>query len=338
MRTHGRYVIGGLVGAVVLLGAVAGTAWASPAPPGSPPWAPGPGGPDVVHTMTGKGKPTGGGGTSPLLSYRGGAVQTAPAAYLVFWGSQWTNNDRMGEAAYLQGFLSGLSSSGGGGDTWSTSTTQYCQGVATGSTNCNAASTANRITHPTTSPLIGVLSDTAVVAPTRPKQSQIAAEAVRAAGIFQAQNPTVFNPRAQFVIATAHNNNATGFGSSYCAWHSSTSSSFGNLAYTNLPYIPDAGASCGANFVNANGPLDGVSIVEGHEYAETITDPFPSSGWLDANGAENGDKCAWIRSGQGAAANVSVVGAAFPVQSLWSNNFNGTGGCVIRYTSATNQG
>jgi serine protease len=274
-----------------------------------------------------------GGSTSPLLGYRSGAVQTAPAVYLVFWGSQWTGNDSAGEAARLQNFLGGLY---GGADTWSTSTTQYCQGVASGSTNCSLASSGNTISHPANSPLLGVWNDNTVTAPTHPKQSQLAAEAVRAAGHFAAL--AGFNSKAQFVIATAHNNNASGFGSSYCAWHSSTSSTYGSLAYTNLPYMPDAGASCGANFVNAVGPLDGVTIVEGHEYAETVSDPFPNSGWLDANGAENGDKCAWIRSGQGKSSNITISSGTFPVQSLWSNNFNGVGGCVITYVSASSQG
>lgn len=283
-------------------------------------------------------RPGGGGGsTSPLLSYHGGAVQTAPKVYLVFWGSQWTGNDPAGMAPVVQNFLNGLY---GSADSWSTSTTQYCQGVASSSTNCNTASAANRISHPASTPLLGVLSDNTITAPSHPKQRDLAAEAVRAAGIFKSQQGGAFNPQAQFVIATAHNNSASGFGSTYCAWHSSTSSTYGNLAYTNLPYIPDAGASCGANFVNpTGGALDGVTIVEGHEYAETVTDPFPNSGWLDAGGAENGDKCAWISSGQGKSSNVTISTGTFAVQSLWSNNFNnGTGGCVVRYASATSQG
>src|SRR5262249_61834246 len=74
---------------------------------GPPPWAPGPGGPDVVHAMHGNGaRPGGGNGsTSPALSYRGGAVQTSPSVYLVFWGSQWTNNDPAGMAPVVQSFL-----------------------------------------------------------------------------------------------------------------------------------------------------------------------------------------------------------------------------------------
>ena len=133
------------------------------------------------------------------------------------------------------------------------------------------------------------------------------------------------------MIATATGNSASGFGTQYCAWHSSTSSSYGNIAYTNLPYITDAGASCGANF-NGLGPKAGITIVGGHEMAETISDQFPNGGWLDGSGAENGDKCAWITSGQGASANTTLSTGTFPVQSLWSNAFNsGSGGCVLSY-------
>src|SRR4029077_9683618 len=135
----------------------------------------------------------------------------------------------------------------------------------------------------------------------------------------------------QYVIATATHNNASGFGTSYCAWHSSTSSSYGNIAYTNLPYMTDAGASCGANF-NGLGATAGVTIVAGHEMAETITDQFPNGGWLDRNGEEKGGKSAWIQSGPAASASVSMNGANFPVQSLWSNAFNNnSGGCVLSY-------
>jgi serine protease len=98
-----------------------------------------------------------------------------------------------------------------------------------------------------------------------------------------------------------------------------------------MPYITDAGASCGANF-NGLGSKAGITIVGGHEFAETESDIFPNGGWLDGSGAENGDKCAWISSGQGASANVTMNGATFPVQSLWSNAFSGgAGGCVLSY-------
>ncbi|MCC9312176.1 hypothetical protein LN042_34820 [Kitasatospora sp. RB6PN24] len=134
-----------------------------------------------------------------------------------------------------------------------------------------------------------------------------------------------------------------GFKTSYCAWHDHTTVNGADLPYTNMPYVADAGSGCGADFVatgssGVNGNSEGVTIVGGHEYAETLTDPAPSSGWVDGSGAETGDKCAWVASGQGASSIISMNGANYAVQSLWSNNFNNdAGGCVTSYTSATNQ-
>lgn len=259
------------------------------------------------------------------LYYHGGVggvgVETNPKVYLVLWGSQWSS-DPSGEEGILLNFFKGV-----GGSSWEDSVTQYCQGVASGTVSCNgsgqaAGNQSNRFA--------GAWYDNSAQAPRRPSQSQLAAEAVRAAGFF-GNVTSASNASVQYVIATAHGNNASGFGRSYCAWHSSTSSSYGNIAYTNLPYITDAGASCGANF-NGLGPNAGITIVEGHEMSETVTDQFPNGGWLDSNGEENGDKCAWISSGQGASAEITLSTGSFAVQSLWSNAYSGgAGGCVISY-------
>jgi hypothetical protein len=263
-------------------------------------------------------------GSTSNLSYHGGTggigVETAPKVYLVLWGAQWSS-DPSGEEAILERFFNGV-----GGSPWLNSVTQYCQGVASGTVTCNGAGTpaGNQ-----PGILAGVWYDSAT-APTHPKQSQLASEASKAAQHF-GNTTASSNASVQYVIATAHNNNASGFGTQYCAWHSYTSTTAGKIAYTNLPYITDAGASCGANF-NGLGAKAGITIVEGHEMAETITDQFPSTGWLDGGGSENGDKCAWISSGSGASANITLASGTFPVQTLWSNAANsGTGGCVISY-------
>jgi serine protease len=264
--------------------------------------------------------------TRNQLYYHGGVggigVETAPKIYLVMWGSEWNGNDPSGEEALLHSFFSGV-----GGSSWLNSVTQYCQGVASGTYFCGSSGT--KAGNPS-GILAGSWYDNATTAPTHPTQSQLAAEAVRAASFF-GNTTAAKNASVQYVIATSHNHNASGFGTQYCAWHSSTSSSAGNVAYTNLPYITDAGASCGANF-NGLGAKAGITIVEGHEMAETITDQFPDGGWLDSSGAENGDKCAWISSGQGASADIKLSTGTFPVQSLWSNAFNSdSGGCVLSY-------
>ena len=269
----------------------------------------------------------GGGSTTNNLLYNGGTggigVETAPKIYLVIWGSQWVNNDPSGEVSILQGFYSSI-----GGSSWLNSVTQYCQGVPSGTEFCNGSGTpaGNQ-----SGMYVGIWYDTGSAAPRSPKQSDLAAEAVRAAAYF-GNTASGSNDTTQYVIATASGDNPQGFGHQYCAWHSYTSSSYGNIAYTNLPYITDAGSSCGANFNNL-GANAGITIVSGHEAAETITDQFPSTGWLDSGGAENGDKCAWIASGQGASADVTFPdGSTYPVQSLWSNAFNnGSGGCVLSY-------
>jgi serine protease len=260
------------------------------------------------------------------LTYHGGVggigVETAPVIYLVVWGSQWNGNDPSGEVALLSNFYGAM-----GGSGWLNSVSQYCQGAASGTTFCNGAGSAasNNVT------FAGVWYDNGSAAPSRPSQSNIAAEAVRAAQHF-GNTTSASNASVQYVIATATGNNSSGFKTQYCAYHSSTSSTVGNVAYTNLPYLTDAGASCGANF-NGLGPNAGITIVSGHEAAETISDQFPNGGWLDSGGAENGDKCAWISTGSpGASATVSMGNSSFPVQSLWSNAANNkAGGCVLSY-------
>jgi serine protease len=171
----------------------------------------------------------------------------------------------------------------------------------------------------------GVWYDNAGAAPSRPRQSRLAAEAVRAAEHF-GHNTAASNASVQYVVATATQNSSAGFGTQYCAYHSSTNSSVGDVAYTNLPYVTDAGAGCGANF-NGLGAKAGITIVSGHELAETETDQFPGGGWLDSHNSEIGDKCAWISSGQGATAGVNLTTAdTYAVQSLWSN---ASSGCVL---------
>lgn len=271
----------------------------------------------------GQGHGRGGGGNN--LSYHGGVggigVETAPAVYLVLFGSQWSN-DPSGEATIVTNFLNGV-----GGSGWLNSVVQYCQGVATGTVFCNGAGQAAGNPRGI---LAGVWVDNGSLAPSRPSQSDLAAEAVAAAAHF-GNTTAASNATVQYVIATATGNNSSGFGTQYCAYHSSASSTYGRVAYTNLPYITDAGPSCGANF-NGLGPKAGITIVEGHELAETISDQFPNGGWLDGSGAENGDKCAWISTGQGASANISLSTGTFAVQSLWSNAFNNnSGGCVLSF-------
>jgi hypothetical protein len=294
--------------------------------------------------------------SSSCLRYRGGIAGVGVTTgkelvYLVFWGSQWgtegTNSngyatftgDPNGVAPDVQAFLSGL---GTGGELWSGVMTQYCQGAALGATACST--TRPHVAYPTGGAFAGVWEDSSAASPAASTAHQLAVEAESAATHF-GHTTTASNRDAQYVIVSPTGTDPDNYQTQgFCAWHdySGDASMDGGgaasgplLAFTNLPYIPDAGANCGAGFVNPGNKLDGVTIVEGHEYAETITDQFPAGGWTANNGEENGDLCAWKRSGIGRAQNVTLTTGTFAVQGTWSNISGKTGACAISHTIVT---
>ena len=284
---------------------------------------------------------------SKQLSYGGGidgiGVTTGPEqVYLVFWGSQWgtmgtdasgyttLSGDPSSEAPYLQGLIDGLGTSN---ELWSGVMTQYCDGVTSGAQSCPAGNTQH-VAYPNGGALAGVWVDESTASPSQATAAQLGQEAVSAAGHFGNTSPDS-NRNAQYVILSPTGTNPDGFNTpsgGFCAWHDwngdpyvGVSSTYGDIAFTNMPYVTDMGASCGQNFVNSGstGTLDGVSIVEGHEYAETITDQNPAGGWTDSSGYENGDKCAWISPGSsGGAFNLVLGNVSYAMQTTWANDGN----------------
>ncbi|MHB1434235.1 MAG: Ig domain-containing protein, partial [Streptosporangiaceae bacterium] len=255
-------------------------------------------------------------GTEPncKLAYGGGEVQTSPQIYLLLWGPKWSTNAELGSAAYLQSFYRGIGVQPS--DSWSTITSQY-----TGSNGEPVFGTSTSF--------MGAFNDTSTP-PHGATQNQLAAEA----NAFARQHGLTGDLNAQIVIATQEGTCPQGFYAPncgngqgyYCAWH--TNSTNTGVTFTNLPYLLQSGYSCGENFVNAGsaGRYDGLSVVGGHEYAETITDPIPVTGWFDSadniSGGEIGDKCAWRGAGWGSkdpAGNVTLATGKFAMQSLWSN-------------------
>ncbi len=224
------------------------------------------------------------------LIYGGGPVQHNPKIYIVFWGSKWKTTNP--EYTTLVNFFNGLS-----GSQWNNTVTQYYD---------NSAHISNDAT------LAGTWIDTASVA-LHPGTSAVTNEAKRAESHFGYQGTD-----ANYWVAIESGHDPSGFRTQWCAWHSSASSTSGTISFTDFPYQSDAGANCGAGSVNSPGTYDGVTIVGGHEEAETQTDPQPSSGWVDASGSEIGDKCAWTNL-----QNTSFSTGTFPTQPLWSNAISG---------------
>ena len=276
--------------------------------------------------------------------------------YLVFFGSQWgtqgTNGtgdvtlsgDPSGEAPYLQEMFKGL---GTGGEQWSGVMTQYCEGVSAGAQTCPA--TAPHVAYPNGGALAGVWVDESAASPAQATGDQLAQEAISAATHF-GNTTAAKNRDASYVILSPTGTHPDGFdtqtGQDFCAWHDwngdstlsgggAVSSPDGDVAFTNMPYVTDAGVNCGANFINSgsNRNLQGVSIVAGHEYAETITDQNPAGGWVNLGGEETADKCAWLQTGSGKVALLTLPTGTFAMQGVWANNANsGQGGCRFTQT------
>jgi hypothetical protein len=233
--------------------------------------------------------PSAGGGT---LSYAGGPIESYPQVILDFWGSQWAS-DANGVQAYLVGFFGGV---GGLSDTWSTTMAQYPGGGVAPAFG--------------TPVLAGTWVDGAAPAPSNAGGTDLGTEANNAAAHFGVSGPDV-----NVIVVSPSGTHPDNFpNGGFCAWHSYN----GNVAYTNMPYVLDAGGSCGADSVRSQ--LDGFSIVAGHEYAEAVTDPEPASGWNNSANGEIADECAWYDLGA-----LNLTTGAYAVQPLWSNS---SGGCV----------
>jgi hypothetical protein len=125
----------------------------------------------------------------------------------------------------------------------------------------------------------------------------------------------------------------------YCAYHSSFSTSAGSYLYANMPYSDSSGVlgyqdcSVSNGFPN-NGWADPTISITSHEHNETITDPYGNA-WYDAQGNEDGDKCAWnfgAKLGSTASGdyNQLINGGTYYMQQEWSNA-SGNGSCVLTY-------
>jgi hypothetical protein len=258
------------------------------------------------------------------LVYNGGPVQHSPHVYLLLWGD-WSSSAAQQAYSYLYYSYQGLGASPR--DTWSTVTSQYRDGSGSPAFGSSV--------------LASTWQDTSAPPdPVTPNDLAAEAETVRtAAGITDLTD-------AQVVVASAPGTCfSDGFAGScgsiqssgqYCAWHDYAIDSSGNLPFTNLPFQLDAGTECGENWINPGqgGQYDGFTMTAGHEYAETITDPFPDTGWFDAadqniSGGEIGDKCAWggimfgVTDPEG---DITLSTGTFAMQSLWSNAY---GRCMM---------
>jgi hypothetical protein len=167
----------------------------------------------------------------------------------------------------------------------------------------------------------GIWDDEKDAVPAYPTDAQVATEALVGVSHFG------YDASGSYIVATPHGRSSQGFGVQWCAYHSETYDAGKLVSYTNLPYMPDAVANCGADAIKA--PKDesrtdeGATIVEGVEYGESVTDPNPGTGWYDFQYGEIGDLCSGLH-------NDRFGKKRYTMKAMFSNNTSG-GSCVQKY-------
>lgn len=243
------------------------------------------------------------------LDYNGGPVQTTPELYVDFWA--WNGQDPDGEKPYLLNFLKSV-----GGSNWLHALGQYFQ---ISQEPGNYAGTDPKFMASWNDQSNGPGAD--------PTDAAIQAEAARAYTHFGITSFPVAAQDQMIVALPPGVGLANSSNPGACAYHGylNHDTTVGGT-YTVLPYMPTyspgPSETCGNGYVNggSEGDLDAISMTEGHEMAESITDPFADA-WYDSGGNEVADKCAYYDTG-----NIVLSKGTFAVQPLWSDLDNG---CVL---------
>lgn len=104
------------------------------------------------------------------------------------------------------------------------------------------------------------------------------------------------------------------------------------MLYANQPYTGHNLSACGSGQApNGDAAADSTLSVVSHEANETITDPLLNA-WYDAQGNENGDKCAWtfgtpLGGTNGSYYNQVIGTGKYYLQREWSN---ASSSCVLK--------
>ena len=246
---------------------------------------------------------------TPTITFHSGPVMSTPNVYLIWYGNwaQANSSDTAAGKALVTNFLAGLS----------------------GSAHFKINTTYNNV--PSGSFIVAGSYNDAYSQGTRLSDSKV--QAVVNAAIAPTKLPKDTNG-IYFVLTSSDVSESSGFCTRYCGWHTYSTIQGANIKYSFVGNANRCLSACAAQTIspNTNAGVDGMISVLTHELEETVTDPNLNA-WYDANGAENGDKCAWTfgqpaASGgplktlaSGAYYNLTLNGLNFLVQrNLQANN------------------
>lgn len=257
----------------------------------------------------GQAKP--GAGSNGIL-YHNGPVMTGATNVYYIWYGNWSGNSA---TSILTDLMQNLT----GSQIYNINTTYY------NASNVHVLNSVNYVQSTNDNYSLGTsLSDAGV--------QSVVANAINSGKLPKDTNGVYF------VLTSADVRETSGFGSSYCGWHT-----HGTIANSDIKYafVGDATtqaptgciALTAATAPNGNVGADGMASVIYHELSEAVTDPDLNA-WYDRRGNENADKCAWkfgttYKAAGGGTANVRLGSRDFLLQQNWVNA--GGGYCSLSY-------
>jgi hypothetical protein len=269
------------------------------------------------HAEKGKGTA----GTTPQITWHGGPVLngTSVPLYVVYYGSGFPVKTQ----DIVNKFLGGL----GNTPQFNVNTT-YC---AFQTTDCTA--------HSPVSGLLSFADPGSIFIDAGASQGTTIKSAGVAKILQYALSPSTIghlpppDDNAMYIVITAPNIKASGFCTSFCAYHTrSTTVVAGHVIH--YAFVPEPNSRCtvcDGNFAmgetgTPTGDPGADEMVDSimHELSETVTDPDLNA-WYTSGGAENGDLCNYNygtplgHAGNGATYNATWNGYFYLIQLIWKN-------------------
>jgi hypothetical protein len=255
---------------------------------------------------------TGGTAATTPITYHNGPLIRTPVVYVIWYGNwnQTNGSDTAAGQQIVRDFLSNV-----GGSPYFLINTSYSAGAYTitgqvikGSETSDAYSQGTRLTDARVLTVV----NSAITSGRLPYDAN---------GVY-------------FVLTSSDVSESSGFCTQYCGWHTAATPSAGHVRYSFVGNAKRCLSSCAAQGTvspNGNPGVDGMLSVVAHELEEATTDPDPRSGWVDASGAENADKCAWTfghfqyTTANGSFANMHLGTRDYLIQRNLFHNLNGDG-------------
>jgi PKD repeat protein len=264
---------------------------------------------------------------SPPLLYRGGPVDHALTARVIYWsGSAPTHPIPAAFSSGLDAFVRDFAASASLSGNLATVARQY---VDPGGAALTSLSAEPSISDSDAYPASGGCA-TSTTYPVCLTDAQLVAELGKvissnnaATGLSTAYM-IVVPPDVQVCLSSAAPPSGTCLANApWCAYHSHAAEGGVDTAYTVLA-VPSNAPCESPNGPHGNPALDGAITLEAHELLEVATDPNVGTGYVDSAGEENGDDCAWLfgttsPAASGGQYNQTLGGNQYLIQQTWSN-------------------